>query len=72
MLQHSASLDTSAEYLLQCLSLHLFHTLVFTPPGIIMLQVNKYVLSTSLQKWAKQVFFTTTQHTLQMHLMHAY
>lgn len=56
VLQHSASLDTSAEYLLQCLSLHLFHTLVFTPQGIIMLQVNKYVLSTSLQKWAKQVF----------------
>lgn len=47
----------SAEYLFQCLSLHLFHTPVFTPPGIIMLQVNKYVLSTSLQKWAKQVFF---------------
>lgn len=57
VLKHSVSLDTSAEYLLQCLSLHLPHTPVFTPPGIIMLQVNKYVLSTSLQKWAKQVFF---------------
>lgn len=56
VLQHSASLDTSAEYLLR-LSLHLFPTLVFAPRGIIMLQVNKYVLATSLQKWAKQVFF---------------
>lgn len=57
VLKHYASLDTSAEYRLQCLSLHLPHTPVFTPPGIIMLRVNKYVLSTSLQKWAKQVFF---------------
>lgn len=56
VLQHSASLDTSAEYLLQRLSPHLFHTPVFTPLGIIMLRVNKYVLSTSLQKWAKHGF----------------